>query len=84
VNLLVRLQMVEHLKYCLHQLILRGYELLHLWVVVAIVGLDVAGLAIALAIPRVHHLRDFLEERYKFSKIGLKPQLYTVIFINHD
>jgi uncharacterized membrane protein YesL len=76
--------MVEHLKYCLHQLILRGYELLHLWVLVAIVGLVVAGLATALAIPCVHHLRDFLEERYKFSKIGSKHQLYTVIFINLD
>jgi hypothetical protein len=27
-NLLVQLQMIEHLKHCLHQLILRGYELL--------------------------------------------------------
>jgi hypothetical protein len=51
--------MVERLKYCLHQLILRGYELLHLWVVVGIVVLVVASLAIALIVPRVHHLRDF-------------------------
>jgi hypothetical protein len=61
--------MVECLKHCLHQLILRGYELLHLWVVVGIVGLIVVGLAIALAIPRVHHLSDFLRKGYKFSKI---------------
>jgi hypothetical protein len=27
-NLLVRLQMIEHLKHYLHQLILHGYELL--------------------------------------------------------
>jgi hypothetical protein len=60
-NLLVRLQMVEHLKYCLHQLILHGYELLHLWVFVANIGMVVAGLAIELAIPRVHHRRDFLK-----------------------
>jgi hypothetical protein len=71
--------MVEHLKYCLHQLILCRYELLHLWVVVGIVGL-----AVALAIPRVHHLSDFLRKGYKFSKIGSKPQLYAVIFINLD
>jgi hypothetical protein len=33
-------------------------------------------------VPHVHHLRDFLEERYKFFRIKLKPQLYVVIFIN--
>jgi hypothetical protein len=60
VNLLVQLQMVEHLKHCLHQLILSNYELLHLWVVVGIVGLIVAGLTFALIILRVHDLRDFL------------------------
>jgi tetrahydromethanopterin S-methyltransferase subunit F len=63
VNLLVRLQMIEHLKYCLHQLILRCYKLLQLCIVVGIVGLVVGlvvvGLTIALAIPHVHHLRDF-------------------------
>jgi hypothetical protein len=43
-------------------LILSGYELLHLWVVVGIigiVGLADAGLTVALIVPRVHHLRDF-------------------------
>jgi hypothetical protein len=59
VNLLVRLQMIECLKHCLHQLILSSYELLHLWIVVGIVGLVVASLAIAMVVPRVHHLRDF-------------------------
>jgi hypothetical protein len=57
VNLLVQLQMVE----CLHKLILSGYELLHLRVVVGIVGivgLAIAGLAIALFVPHVHYLRD--------------------------
>jgi hypothetical protein len=51
--------MVERLKHCLHQLILGSYELLHLWVVVGMVGLVVAGLTVALIVPRVHHLRDF-------------------------
>jgi hypothetical protein len=58
-NLLVRLQMIEHLKHYLHQQILHGYELLQLRVIVGIVGLVVAGLTVALAIPRVHHLRYF-------------------------
>jgi mannitol-specific phosphotransferase system IIBC component len=50
-------QMIERLKHWLHQLILRGYELLLLRVIVGIVGFVVAGLTVALAIPRVHHLR---------------------------
>jgi hypothetical protein len=58
-NLLVQLQMVECLKHNLHKLILYGYELLQLRVVVGILGPVVAGLAIALIIPRVHHLRVF-------------------------
>jgi hypothetical protein len=87
VNLLVWLQMVECLEHRLHKLILSGYELLHLRVVVGIigiVGLVVAGLAVALIVPCVHHLRYFLEERYmfSFSRIEWKPQLYDVIFIN--
>jgi hypothetical protein len=40
-------------------MILHSYELLHLWVVVGIVGLVVAGLTIVVIVPRVHHLRDF-------------------------
>jgi hypothetical protein len=59
VNLLVRLQLVECLEHNLHNLILSGYELLHLRVVVGIVDLVVAGLSIALIIPCVHHLRHF-------------------------
>jgi uncharacterized membrane protein YhaH (DUF805 family) len=59
VNQLVRLQMIECLEHSLHKLILSVYELLHLRVVVGIVGLAVAGLTIALIVPRVHHLRDF-------------------------
>jgi hypothetical protein len=62
VNRLVRLQMVECLEHSLHKLILSGYELLHLRVVVAVVGifgLAIAGLTVALIVSRVHHLRDF-------------------------
>jgi hypothetical protein len=61
VNLLVQLQMVECLEHSPHKLILSGYELLHLRVVVGIVGivgLAIAGLAIALFVPHVHYLRD--------------------------
>jgi mannitol-specific phosphotransferase system IIBC component len=60
VNLLVRLQIIECLEHSLHKLILSGYELLHLRVVVGVVGLVVASLTVALIVPRVHHLRDFL------------------------
>jgi hypothetical protein len=57
--------MIEHLKHCLHELVLCSYMLLQLRVVVGIVGLVVASLAIAPTIPSVHHLIDF-EIRYKF------------------
>jgi hypothetical protein len=59
VSLLVWLQLIEHLKHNLHKMILHSYELLHMWVVVGIVGLVVAGLTIVVIVPRVHHLRDF-------------------------
>jgi hypothetical protein len=59
VNLLVRLQIVERLEHSMHKLILIGYELFHMRVVVGNVGLVVAGLTVALIVPRVHHLRDF-------------------------
>jgi hypothetical protein len=51
--------MVDCLEHNLHKLILSGYELFHLRVVVGIVGLAIAGLIVALIVPRVHHLRDF-------------------------
>jgi hypothetical protein len=59
VNLLVRLLTVEHLERRMHKLILSGYELFPLRVIVGIVHLVVAGLAVALIVPCVHHLRDF-------------------------
>jgi hypothetical protein len=39
--------MVECLEYNLHELMLSGYELLYLMVVVGVVGLAIAGLAVA-------------------------------------
>jgi hypothetical protein len=59
-SLLVRLQLIEGLEHCLHQLVLCSQELLQLWVVAAgIVGLSVAGLTVAVVVPCVHHLKDF-------------------------
>jgi hypothetical protein len=46
------------LLYNLHELMLSGYELLYLRVIVGVVGLAVAGLAVAGTVPCVHHLRD--------------------------
>jgi hypothetical protein len=52
VRLLVRLH-VEGLQYSLHQIVLRGNQLLE---IDGVVGVGVAGLAIALVVPCVHHL----------------------------
>jgi hypothetical protein len=53
VSLLVGLHVAEGFQYILHQVVLGGNQLLEIDGV-AIIG--VAGLAIALAIPFVHHL----------------------------
>jgi hypothetical protein len=53
VSLLVGLHIVEGLQHCLHQLVLGGDQLFKVNIVVGVV---VAGLAIAPAIPCVHHL----------------------------
>jgi hypothetical protein len=51
--LLVGLHIVERLQHCLHQLVLGVEQLFK----VSIVGVvTVAGLAIALVVPCVHHL----------------------------
>jgi hypothetical protein len=50
--LLVGLHIVEDLQHCLHQLVLGGEQLFKVSIVVVIV----AGLAIALVVPCVHHL----------------------------
>jgi hypothetical protein len=55
VSLLVGLHIVEGLQHCLHQLILGDDQLFKVNNVVGVVVV-VAGLAIALAIPCVHHL----------------------------
>jgi hypothetical protein len=51
--LLVGLHIIEGLQYCLHKLILGGDQLFKVNIVVGVV---VAGLAVALAISYVHHL----------------------------
>jgi hypothetical protein len=55
VSLLVGLHIIEGLQYGLHKLILGGDQLFVVDIVVGVVVV-VAGLAIALAIPCVHHL----------------------------
>jgi hypothetical protein len=53
VRLLVMLHIVEGLQYILHQIILGGNQLLK---IDGVVGVGVAGLAIALVVPCVHHI----------------------------
>jgi hypothetical protein len=55
VSMLVGLHIVEGLQHGLHKLILGGDQLFEVDIVVGVV-VDVVGLAIALAIPCVHHL----------------------------
>jgi hypothetical protein len=54
--LLVGLHVVEGLQHGLHQLVLGGEQLFQVSIVVVAIVVVVAGLAIALAVPRVHHL----------------------------
>jgi hypothetical protein len=60
VSLLVGLHIVEGLQHCLHKLVLGGDQLFKVNIVVGVVvvggGGGGGGLAIALAIPCVHHL----------------------------
>jgi hypothetical protein len=55
VSLLIGLHIVEGLQHSLHKLILGGNQLFEVDIVVRVVVV-VVGLAIALAIPCVHHL----------------------------
>jgi hypothetical protein len=55
VSLLVGLHIIEGLQHSLHKMILGGDQLFKVDIVVRVVVV-VAGLAIALAIPCVHHL----------------------------
>jgi hypothetical protein len=63
--LLVGLHVVEGLQHGLHQLSLGGEQLLQVSVVVVVGGggVAVAGLAIALAVPSVHHLMVWKKKR---------------------
>jgi hypothetical protein len=54
--LLVGLHVVEGLQHGLHQLSLGGEQLLQVSIVVVVVVAAAAGLAVALAVPCVHHL----------------------------
>jgi hypothetical protein len=54
--LLVGLHVVEGLQHGLHQLVLGGEQLFQVSIVVVAVVVVVAGLAIALVVPCVHHL----------------------------
>jgi hypothetical protein len=54
--LLVGLHIVEGLQHCLHQLVLGVEQLFKVSVVGVVVVVVVAGLAIALVVPCVHHL----------------------------
>jgi hypothetical protein len=56
VSLLVGLHVVEGLQHCLHKLVLGGDPLFKVNIVVGVVVVVIARLAIALAIPCVHHL----------------------------
>jgi hypothetical protein len=53
VSLLVGLHIIEGLQHSLHKLILGGDQLFEVDIAIGVV---VVGLAIALAIPCVHHL----------------------------
>jgi hypothetical protein len=53
-SLVVRLELILCLEHCLHQLVLHGQELIHLWVVVV----GIVGLTIAVVVSHVHHLRN--------------------------
>jgi hypothetical protein len=61
--LLVRLHVVEGLQYSLHQIVLGGNQLLE---IDGVVGVGVAGLAIALAVPCVHHLTGLSSTDIRF------------------
>jgi hypothetical protein len=55
VSLLIGLYIVEGLQHSLHKLILGGDQLFEVDIVVGVVVV-IIGMAIALAIPCVHHL----------------------------
>jgi hypothetical protein len=74
VSLLVVLHIVEGLQHCLHQLVLGGDQLFKVNIVVGVVVV-VAGLAIALAIPCVHHVMVLVKRE---SEIPHNPTICTM------
>jgi hypothetical protein len=66
--LLVELHAVEGSQHGLHQLSLGGEQLLQVSVVVVVVVVAVVGLAIALAVPGVHHLMVWKKGKTKIPR----------------
>jgi hypothetical protein len=60
----------------LHQLVLRGQVMLHLWVIVV----GIVGLTVAMVVPCVHHLRNFGEAMYKYFGIESYPKTISYDF----
>jgi hypothetical protein len=82
-SLLDRLQLIEGLERCLHQLVLSSQELLHLWVVVVgIVNLSVVDLTVVVVVPCVHHLNVFSIRDLSILESNRNPKLYALIFIH--
>jgi hypothetical protein len=74
-SLLVGLQVVEGVQYSLYQLILSSNQLLEVDRVVGVVVVAVvAGLAIALVVPCVHHLTGLLDKSIRFYVTQLYAQ----------
>jgi hypothetical protein len=71
--LLVGLHVVEGLQHGLHQLSLGGEQLLQVSIIVAVV-VAIARLAIALAVPYVHHLMVW--EKGK-NEVPRNPTIWT-------
>jgi hypothetical protein len=73
VSLLVELHIVEGLQHDLHKLILGGDQLFEVDIVVGVVVVT-AGLAIALAIPCVHHLMVWVKGKVRSHVTQLYAQ----------
>jgi hypothetical protein len=73
VSLLVGLHIIEGLQHGLHKLILGGDQFFDVDIVVGVIVV-IAGLAIALAIPCVHHLMVWYKGRLSFPVTQLYAQ----------
>jgi hypothetical protein len=67
----VRLELIEGLEYCLHQLVLCSQELLHLWGVVVV---SIVGLTIVVVVPRFPHLRNVWRRDVLIFQNQIVPQ----------